>query len=146
MLRLIKYLKPYTLLILITIGLLFIQAYSNLELPNYMSDIVNVGIQQGGVENAVPTAIRQSEMNKLVIFMSAADKAQVLNDYTLVDKNSADYSTYVEQYPALANQPIYVLNSIDQVEIDKGLFNCLRYSANDGRSFQSNRNGSKLGL
>ena len=119
MLRLIKYLKPYTLLILITIGLLFIQAYSNLELPNYMSDIVNVGIQQGGVENAVPTAIRQSEMNKLVIFMSAADKAQVLNDYTLVDKNSADYSTYVEQYPALANQPIYVLNSIDQVEIDK---------------------------
>jgi ATP-binding cassette subfamily B protein len=49
--------------VLITILLLFVQANADLALPDYMSKIVNVGIQQGGIENAVPTAIRQSEMN-----------------------------------------------------------------------------------
>ncbi|MBE3119171.1 MAG: ABC transporter ATP-binding protein, partial [Candidatus Atribacteria bacterium] len=87
--------------------------------PDYMSKIVNNGIQQGGVENAVPAAIRQSEMNKLVIFMSTDNKALVLGDYTLVDKNSSDYARYVTQYPALANEPVYVLNSIDKVENTK---------------------------
>jgi ATP-binding cassette subfamily B multidrug efflux pump len=119
MLRLSRYLKPYILLILITIGLLFVQAYANLALPDYMANIVNVGIQQGGVQNAVPTAIRQSEMNKLVLFMDPADKALVLDAYTLIDKNSADYAQYVAQYPDLANEPVYVLKPIDQAEIDR---------------------------
>jgi len=119
MLRLSKYLKPYILLILITIVLLFVQAYANLALPDYMANIVNVGIQQGGVGNAVPMAIRQSEMDKLVIFMNPDDKAQVLDAYNLVDKNSSDYAEYVTQYPVLANQPVYVLKSIDKAEIDR---------------------------
>jgi ATP-binding cassette, subfamily B, multidrug efflux pump len=119
MLRLAKYLKPYTTMLLLAIVLLFAQANFDLALPDYLSRIVNFGIQQSGVENAVPVAIRQSEMDRVVIFMSAADKASVLKDYTLVDKNSADYATYVKQYPALANQPVYVLNKIDQAEIDR---------------------------
>jgi ATP-binding cassette subfamily B multidrug efflux pump len=119
MLRLSKYLKPYIPLILLTIALLFVQAYSSLALPDYMANIVNIGIQQGGVQNAVPSAIRQSEMNKLVLFMNSADKALVLDAYTLVDKNSADFAQYVTQYPDLANEPIYVLKSIDQTKIDQ---------------------------
>ncbi len=119
MLRLAKYLKPYTTMLLLAIVLLFAQANFDLALPDYLSRIVNFGIQQSGVENAVPVAIRQSEMDRVVIFMSAADKASVLKDYTLVDKNSADYATYVKQYPALANQPVYVLNKIGQAEIDR---------------------------
>jgi ATP-binding cassette subfamily B multidrug efflux pump len=119
MLRLSKYLKPYIPLILLTIALLFVQAYSSLALPDYMANIVNIGIQQGGVQNAVPSAIRQSEMNKLVLFMNSDDKALVLDAYTLVDKNSADYAQYVTQYPDLANEPIYVLKSIDQTKIDQ---------------------------
>jgi ATP-binding cassette subfamily B multidrug efflux pump len=119
MLRLSRYLKPYILLILVTIVLLFVQAYANLALPDYMANIVNVGIQQGGVQNAVPTAIGQSEMNKLVLFMDPADKSLVLGAYTLIDKNSADYAQYVQQYPALADQPVYVLKPIDQAEIDR---------------------------
>ncbi len=119
MLRLVKYLKPYVLLILIVIALLFVQANADLALPDYLSQIVNNGIQQGGVENAVPKAIRQSEVNKLVLFMSAEDKATVLGDYTLVDKGSPDYATYVKDYPTLANEPVYVLNKIDKVETDK---------------------------
>ncbi|MGB7536902.1 MAG: ABC transporter ATP-binding protein [Anaerolineales bacterium] len=116
MIRILKYLKPYLLLILIAVGLLFVQANADLALPDYMSKIVNNGIQQGGVENAVPQAIRQSEMDKLVIFLSAEDKALVLGDYTLVDKSSSDYNKYLQEYPALADGPIYVLKTIDAAE------------------------------
>jgi ATP-binding cassette subfamily B multidrug efflux pump len=119
MLRLSKYLKPYIPLIVLTIALLFVQAYASLALPDYMANIVNVGIQQGGVQNAAPSAIRQSEMNKLVLFMNSGDKALVLDAYTPVDKNSADYAQYVTQYPDLANEPIYVLKSVDQAKIDQ---------------------------
>jgi ATP-binding cassette subfamily B protein len=117
MIRILKYLKPYRLLILLTIVLLFVQAFADLALPSYMADIVNVGIQQGGVENAVPVAIRQSSMDKLTIFMSPEDKARVLSDYTLVDKDSPEYATYVELYPTLAQEPVYVLNEVDSAEI-----------------------------
>jgi len=117
MIRLAKYFKPFILLILLAIVLLFIQANCDLALPDYMSKIVNNGIQQGGVENAVPRAIRQSEMDRLVLFMSAEDKAAVLGDYTLVDASSPDYDRYVKDYPALASEPIYVLNEVDGAEM-----------------------------
>ena len=119
MLRLAKYLKPYLLLILFAIALLFVQANADLALPDYMSDIVNYGIQQGGVVDAVPMAIRQSEMSRLLAFMSTDDQTAVLADYTLVDKNAADYSTDLAKYPNLANEPVYVLKNVDQAEINK---------------------------
>ncbi|HWQ46156.1 MAG TPA: ABC transporter ATP-binding protein [Longilinea sp.] len=118
MLRLLKYLKPYTLLILIAIALLFVQANADLALPDYMSKIVNIGIQQGGVDSAVPTAIRQSEMNRLFIFMTAEEQSTVLANYTLIDSTSSDYSTYLEEYPTLSDGPIYVRNEINQATID----------------------------
>ncbi len=119
MLRLIKYLKPYILLILLTIVLLFVQANADLALPDYLSKIVNNGIQQGGVENAIPKAIRQSEMNRLFIFASADDKTLITDSYTLVDQNSPDYDQYVKDYPTLAKEPIYVRKDLDQAAIDK---------------------------
>ena len=118
MLRLIGYLKPYIVPILVTIALLFVQADANLALPDYLSQIVNNGIQQGGVDSAVPTAIRQSEMSKLLIFMSDSEKAQVTSHYTLVDQSSSDYQTYLAKYPALANEPIYVRDKMDRAQID----------------------------
>ncbi|MDD5371774.1 MAG: ABC transporter transmembrane domain-containing protein, partial [Anaerolineaceae bacterium] len=119
MLRLAKYLKPYTVLILATIALLFIQANADLALPDYMSKIVNNGIQQGGVENAVPKAIRKGEMDKLVLLMSPENRSAVLGRYTLIDKNSADYSRYVKDYPRLADEPVYVLISVDSATINQ---------------------------
>jgi ATP-binding cassette subfamily B multidrug efflux pump len=118
MLRLIKYLKPYALLIVLAIVLLFIQANADLALPDYLSKIVNNGIQQSGVENAVPEAIRQSEMDKLFIFMNSDQKNLVLNDYDLIEPTSPNASQYLEEYPDLANEPIYVLKEVDQAEID----------------------------
>src|SRR5512135_3767070 len=104
MTKLVKYTKPYLLMILLAIVLLFAQANFDLALPDYLSRIVNTGIQQSGVENAVPVAIRASEMNRLVISMSADDKESVLADYTLIDRNSPDYATYVAEYPVLEKE------------------------------------------
>ena len=119
MIRLKGYLKPYLTMILLAIALLFAQANFDLALPDYLSRIVNVGIQQGGVENSVPVAIRQSEMDKLVIFMSAEDRTDVLGAYTLVGQDSPDYDTAVQDYPILEEEPIYILNEVDGAEIDR---------------------------
>ncbi len=119
MFRVAKYLKPFIAIIMVAIVLLFAQAMADLALPDYMSNIVNIGIQQGGIVNAVPEAIRQSEMDKLTLFMSASDRQTVLNDYNLVDSQSDDYATYVVDYPQLEKEPIYVLNDIDKAEMDR---------------------------
>jgi ATP-binding cassette, subfamily B, multidrug efflux pump len=119
MMRLMKYMKVYGWLILIAVVLLFVQANADLALPDYMSNIVNNGIQQGGVENAVPQAIRQSEMNRIFIFMSPEEKNLVQNDYDLIDQSSVEYASLLEVYPALSDQPVYVLKQIDSTEIDK---------------------------
>jgi ATP-binding cassette subfamily B multidrug efflux pump len=119
MLRLAKYLKPYIPLILLAIVLLFVQANADLALPDYLARIVNTGIQLSGIESAVPQALRQSTMDRITLFMSAQDKASVLADYTLADKSSADYGQLVKQYPDLANEPVYVLNKISQVETNR---------------------------
>ena len=118
MLRLIKYLKPYIGLILIAVVLLFVQAMADLSLPNYMSDMVNVGIQQGGIDTSVATAIRADQMDKLVLFLSEDDTARVLADYTFVDENSSAFEQTVSDYPAAADEPVYVLKDIDETETE----------------------------
>ncbi len=119
MYKLAKYLKPFTGLILIAIVFLFGQAMADLSLPDYMSKIVNIGIQQGGIENAVPEAIRSSRFEKLPMFMNENDWVEVSGCYNLIDKSSSDYATYVKKYPTLANEPVYVLKETDDNEIDK---------------------------
>jgi ATP-binding cassette, subfamily B, multidrug efflux pump len=119
MVRLAKYLKPFWLLIVLSIGLLFVQANADLALPDYMSKIVNIGIQQNGVESAVPMAIRKSELDRVALFLSGEGKTEVLGAYTLVTKGSADFDKYVKTYPVLAQEPIYVLKTMDKAETDK---------------------------
>jgi ATP-binding cassette subfamily B multidrug efflux pump len=116
MLRLLRYLKPYALFVVISIVLLFVQANAELALPDYLSRIVNNGIQQGGLVDSVPGAIRAGEMNKLVLFLSPVEKTQVLDSYLLVDSTSASYEQYVAEYPQLSKEPIYVLKSIDNAQ------------------------------
>ena len=118
MFKLAKYLKPFIALILGAILLLFVQAMCDLSLPDYMSNIVNVGIQQGGIEESVPKAIRAGEMNRLEIFMSENDKEKITKNYLLIDKSSSDYETYVKDYPALKKEPIYILKDVSKSEID----------------------------
>ena len=112
--RLLKYLKPYILLIVLSIGLLFIQANADLALPDYLSRIVNNGIQQNGVKDAVAVALRESTLDKLTLFMSSSDQDLVQESYTRIEQGSPQAAAELDQYPALANESIYKLNEIDK--------------------------------
>ena len=114
MLNLIKHLKPFTWQIVIIFALLFGQAMTDLSLPDYMSRIINVGVQQNGIENPAPDVIRASEMAKLEILMSDQDLAVVTADYRLMDKQSLssdEYAVQVKKYPLLAAEPVYELKT-----------------------------------
>jgi ATP-binding cassette subfamily B protein len=113
MFRILKYLKPFALPLILAILLLFVQANADLALPDYLSRIVNVGIQQGGVENGLPQAMRQTTMQHLGLFLTPDEMEQVTNAYRLVDQNSPDYASLVKTYPLLAEEPVYVLSQTD---------------------------------
>lgn len=107
--RILKYLKPFLPLIVLNIVLLFLQANADLALPDYMSRIINIGIQQGGVESAVPQALRQSTFEHVLLFLNEDEQAVAQSHYRLVDSTAPDFETYRAQYPALAEQPVYIL-------------------------------------
>lgn len=117
MFKLIKYLKKSTMSILVIIALLVVQALCDLALPDYTSKIVNVGIQQGGVENAVPEVIRKSEMDKVLLFMSSEDKDKVLDNYKLVEKDNLTEED-TKNYSKL-DEDIYKLNTKDEDKIEE---------------------------
>ena len=78
-----KYLKKSAGYIVLIVGLLFLQAYCDLSLPDYTSRIVNVGIQQRGIEDGVPDKIRVSTMENLLLFMDGETSEKVLDSYVL---------------------------------------------------------------
>ena len=119
MLRIRRYLKPYMLLFTAAVILLFAQANFDLALPDYLSQIVNVGIQQGGVSSPVPAAMRVQTMDRITLFMSPEEATAVRNSYTLVEPGTPEAEQYVDTYPLLADEPIYVLNDISQEEMDQ---------------------------
>ena len=80
--KLLKYLKGHLLPIFFIFILLIIQAFCELSLPDYTSDIVNVGIQQSGIDSPAPKAIRESELNKISVFLTDSEIAQVKDNYT----------------------------------------------------------------
>lgn len=85
MLKVFKYLKSSIFSVLAVILLLFVQAYLDLTLPDYTSKIVNVGVQQAGIENAAIETIGEDTLNKLVLFMDTDDKKYILNQYKKTD-------------------------------------------------------------
>lgn len=108
MLKLLKYLKKSTLPIIMIIALLAGQAVCDLSLPDYTSKIVNVGIQQGGIEEPVPTVISASEMDKLLLFMTETDKQTVLDNYNYLEKAE------LSKEDISANEPVYELGTTDK--------------------------------
>lgn len=82
MTKVIKHLKVSAVPIILVIILLFLQAYCDLALPQYMSNIVNVGIQQGGVESVIPQKITTKDLEKLTLFMTADEVNTVTKSYT----------------------------------------------------------------
>ncbi|MDU4658710.1 MAG: ABC transporter ATP-binding protein [Clostridium butyricum] len=119
-----KYLKRFTGIILLIIVLLIIQALTDLALPQYTSDIVDIGIQQNGIKEIAPKVIRESELNKLILFMDDEDKNYVDDNYTLIVKENLpeiDYEKYLKVYPELKNTPLYKENLINDRESQERL-------------------------
>lgn len=85
MVKMFHYMKERWHYIVLIIVLLFVQAFCDLSLPDYTSKIVNVGIQQKGIEDCVPETIQEVSMNELFLFMDEDDRAQVERTYDLAD-------------------------------------------------------------
>lgn len=119
MTKIAKFLKGSMGPVIVIILLLFAQAMGDLSLPSYTSDIVNVGIQQGGVKEIAPDAILESGMNHIMLFMSEEDKKVVLDNYELKDKNQIsdeEYKTLVREYASIEKEPIYVIKKEANIE------------------------------
>lgn len=118
MLRLKRFYTPYWFNILLAALLVVAVAWSNLALPDYLSKIVNTGIQKNGVESSLPVAMRQSTMDRLVTMMPAEDQAEVLDHYSLVEPGSTSAANLIKTYPVLSDQSVYVLKEISKAEKD----------------------------
>ena len=119
MLKVLKYLKKSYISVIVIILLLCVQATDDLTLPDYTSKIVNVGIQQGGIENNTPEVLRKSTVNDLKLFLE--DENDILNNYTLISKsnlNQDEYEKYINKYPSIENEDLYILNDLPKEEID----------------------------
>ena len=86
--KLIKFLKPYAGVVFAVLCVLVVQAYCDLSLPTYTSDIVNIGIQQSGVDEKVPLTIAEEDLNHLLLFVHSDDQETVKNSY---EKSEQDY-------------------------------------------------------
>jgi len=118
MLKLKRYLKPFIGVLLLTFLLLFGQAMCDLSLPNYMSNIVNIGLQQSGIEEYAPEALSPKGLTFIETFMSPEEKELVRSGYTLKkgDEKDADGKEIQSIYPAAAGGEIYVKTGRDHEE------------------------------
>jgi len=79
--KLFQFLKPYAPRVLLILCVLVVQAYCDLSLPTYTSNIVNVGIQQSGIDEEIPENISEEEMNRLLLFVSENDRQDIQAAY-----------------------------------------------------------------
>ena len=117
MVKILKYLKSSWISILVIIVLLVGQAMCDLSLPDYTSNIVNVGIQQGGIEETAPKVIRASSMDKLLLLTDEKDADTIQNSYTYISKDHAKEEE-IEDYPALEKEDVYELKDLSKEELD----------------------------
>ena len=120
MFKVLKNLKESWISVITIVLLLIVQAAGDLTLPDYTSKIVNVGIQNGGIENVAPEVIRKSEMENMLIFTEEDDK--ILASYEEISKDnldSAEYEKLVKKYPALENESLYRIKKISSSEQDE---------------------------
>lgn len=124
MIRILKYYKPFLFVIIISVFLLFIQAMCELKLPDYMADIVNIGIQTNGIEEVTPKAITKDGLELMKKFMTDENKKLIDDSYSLIKMGDIKY---LDEYPKLSIDDIYVLK--DEIKKDE-LNNIFSVSAN----------------
>ena len=97
--KLFQFLKPYAPRVLLILCVLVVQAYCDLSLPTYTSNIVNVGIQQSGIDEEIPENISEEEMNRLLLFVSEDDRQDIQDAY---EKSSESFDN--EKLDALTEE------------------------------------------
>lgn len=110
------YLKPFAALVLACILLLFGQAMCDLTLPNVMSDIVNTGIQLGGVDEAAPAVLNQQAVDLLTLFMNDAEAGTFKNAYTPVEHGSDEETKLAKTYENIKDMDAVVLSEDADVQ------------------------------
>ena len=143
--KLMKYIKPFIFGLLLAFALLFGQAMSDLNLPNYMSQIVNIGIQQNGIENVAPDALSKEGMEFIKTFLNENEKILIEENYKLVkvsEKNS-DGKTYESLYKNTQGKDIYVRTVIEEnTELNKCFSVATWTFINIAKEFSENSNQS----
>lgn len=115
--KVLFYLKRSWKAIIIILALLVVQAMCDLTLPDYTSRIINVGVQQGGIEYATPLAMEKDTMDDILLFVDRDTKEEILSHYEVLDRNQLDANTYedlVKEYPLLETTVLYRLKDTDQ--------------------------------
>lgn len=112
-----KYLKPFAGTILVSLLILFGQAIGELSLPNLMSDIVNTGIQNGGVEQEAPEALPAEGFALMTLFMDEEDKETFQESYELIEGGSAEAEAYNAEFPESQETDFYVLDETDPEQL-----------------------------
>lgn len=110
------YLKPFAALVLACILLLFGQAMCDLTLPNLMSDIVNTGIQLGGVDEAAPAVLNQQAVDLLTLFMNDAEAGTFKNVYTPVEHGSDEETKLAKTYENIKDMDAVALSEDADVQ------------------------------
>ena len=118
MTKIMKYLKPYWLSIVLALGLLFGQATCELTMPDYMQNIVNTGIQNAGIESGVYQQIGEKSLNSYLMFATDSEKDLITSSYKLVESKSAN-SDLKSRIPALKEENVYLLKSISEAKKSK---------------------------
>jgi len=118
--KIFSILKKSWLSILLVIILLFIQANCDLALPDYTSNIINIGIQQSGIDSNVLEALRKSEMENIMVFSNDKEDKILLDNYKLIEKGNKKYT---KKYPILEKEDIYILKENYKKEELEKIFN-----------------------
>ena len=120
MLKVFKYLKSSIFSVLAVILLLFVQAYLDLTLPDYTSKIVNVGVQQGGIENAAISEVGEDTLNTLVLLMDKSDAKYIMNHYEKTDTYKGEdiyelkEDSNVDKISSIMAKPMMILSYASQ--------------------------------
>ena len=120
--RIARYLKDYKLAVVIIALLLVVQAFADLSLPRYTSDLVDVGIQQRGIEDASPMEMRESTFNYACMIASDSDEALIRDSYTQTEDGSYKLTSSGEEQRDALNSamalPMVLVQSADEGAFD----------------------------
>ena len=117
MIKLLRYIKPFFMSIIFVILLLFGQAYCELTLPDYMQNIVNIGIQNNGIQSGVFDQIRESTFQNYLMISTDEQRKLLLDSYDLITTIDAT-DDQISEIPCLSKENVYFLKDVDQAVKD----------------------------